>query len=156
VILSKVAPEEHAAALFRLGIIGNQAKTPFTLVAEDLESRHEIADSILERFRRHNDCDATILGPFNASSLFKVRQEHFANPRRYAGGVGEHPSGRGAILIRPGGQRGLKPLQMPHAWATLRLEVFVDFKVSWVEQKNTLRRAAIATRTTDFLNILLQ
>ena len=110
----------------------------------------------MNALRRHDDCDAAILVPFNGSRLFKIRQQHLADPGRYAGGVGERLGGRGAFLARPGGERGLKPLQMPHAWAALRLEVLVDFKVGGVEQENAVCRAAVATRTTDLLNILLQ
>jgi hypothetical protein len=66
--------DEYAAALLGVGIVGNQAKTPFALVAEDLEFRHEIADTGLERLRRHDDCDAAVLGPFDGSRLFKIRQ----------------------------------------------------------------------------------
>src|SRR6185295_1111947 len=58
--------------------------------------------------------------------------------------------------VRPGGERGFKPLQMPYAWAALRLEMLVDFKVGGVEQENALRRAAVPTRATHLLNVLLQ
>jgi hypothetical protein len=33
---------------------------------------------------------------------------------------------------------------MPHAWAALRLEVLVDFKVGGVEQENAVYRPAVA------------
>src|SRR5688572_18311263 len=45
---------------------------------------------------------------------------------------------------------------MPHARATLRLKVLVNLKVGGVEQENALCWAAVATSTTDLLNILLQ
>ena len=156
ILLPEIPPDEYAAALLGVGIVGNQAKTPFALVAEGLEFRHQVADAGLERLRRHDDCDAAVLVPFNGSRLFKIRQQHLADPGRYAGGVGERLGGRGAFLALPGGERGLKPLQMPHAWAALRLKVLVDFKVGGVEQENAVRRAAVATRATDLLNILLQ
>jgi len=131
-----------------LGIVGNQTKTPFALVAEGLELRHQIADAGLEGLRRHDDCDASVLVPFNGSRLFKIRQRHLADPCRYAGGVGERLGGRGAILVCPGGERGFESLQMPHAWAALGLKVLVDFEVRRVEQKNALCGAPVATRTT--------
>ena len=43
VILSKVAPEEYAAALLGLGVIGKQSKPAFALIAKGLELRHHVA-----------------------------------------------------------------------------------------------------------------
>jgi hypothetical protein len=130
-VLTEIPPDEYASALLGVGIVGNQAKTPFALVAEDLEFRHEIADACLERLRRHDNCDAAVLGPLNGSRLFKIRQQHLADPRRrvatatrhsasscstrptskststfrrHARGVGERLGGRGAFLVRPGAQ----------------------------------------------------
>ena len=73
-VLTEIPPDGYASALLGVGIVGNQAKTPFALVAEDLEFRHEIADGDLERLRRHGDCDAVVLIPFNGSRFFKIRQ----------------------------------------------------------------------------------
>jgi hypothetical protein len=74
IILPEKPPNEYAAALLGVSIVGNQAKTPFALVAEGLELRHEIANADLERLRRHGDCDAAILITFNGSRFFKIRQ----------------------------------------------------------------------------------
>src|SRR5439155_3514293 len=115
-----------------------------------------IADAGLERLRRHDDFDATVFVPFNGSRLFKIRQQHLTDPRRNAGRVGEPLGGWGAFFVFPGGEGGFKPLQMPHARASLRLEVLVDFKVGGIKQENALSRAAVASRATDLLNILLQ
>jgi hypothetical protein len=154
-VLTEILPDEDAAALLGVGIVGNQAKTPFALIAEDLEFRHQVAHAGLERLGWHNDCDAAILVPFNGSRLFKIRQQHFTDPRRNAGRVGERLGGWGAFFIFPGGEGGFKPLQMPHARAALRLEVLVDLKVGGVKQENALPRAAVTPRTADLLNILL-
>jgi hypothetical protein len=73
-VLTEIPPDEYASAFLGVGIVGNQAKTPFALVAEGLEFRHEIADAGLERLRRHGDCDVAVLIPFNGSRFFKIRQ----------------------------------------------------------------------------------
>ena len=156
IVLPEIAPDKYAAALLGMGIVGNEAKTSFALVAEGLEFPHEIADAGFEALRRHRNGDSAFLVALNEARLFQIRQQHLADARRHTGGVGECLGGRGAFLALPGCEGGLKPLQMPHAWAALCLKVLVDFKVGGVEQENALRRAAVATRATDLLNILLQ
>src|SRR6185503_18664643 len=120
ILLPEIPPDEDAAALLGVGIVGDQAKTPFTLVAEDLQFRHQDPNAGSKAFWRHHNGDPAFLVPLNDPRLLQIRKQHPTNPRRYAGGVGECLGGRGAFFARPGGERGFKPLQMPHAWATLR------------------------------------
>jgi hypothetical protein len=74
VILSKVAPEENAAALLGLGVIGNQSKPAFALIAKGLELRHHVAHAGFEAIGRHRDIDAAFLVPLNEPRLLKIRQ----------------------------------------------------------------------------------
>src|SRR5262249_18306986 len=154
--LSEVAPDEHASAFPGLSVVGKQPQAPLALVAEGLEPRHEIAHAGPEAFRRHDNCDAAVLVPFNLPRFLKIRQQRLADPGRYACGIGERLGGRGAFLVRPGSKGAFELLQMPNARAALRLEVLVDFKVSGVEQENAMRRATVASSATNLLNILLQ
>jgi hypothetical protein len=70
IILPEIPPDEYAAAFLGVGIVGNQAKTPFALVAEDLEFRHRIADAGLETPADDGAMTASIV-PFNGSRLFR-------------------------------------------------------------------------------------
>jgi len=74
VVLSKVAPDKDAAALFGLGVICKQSKPPFALIAKGLELRHHVAHAGFEAIGRHCDTDAAFLVPLNEPRLLKVRQ----------------------------------------------------------------------------------
>jgi hypothetical protein len=52
-----MAPDEYAATLLGLSIVGDEAKAPLALIAKGLELRHEIADTRLEDVWRHGDGD---------------------------------------------------------------------------------------------------
>jgi hypothetical protein len=80
ILLPEMPPYKHASAFRRVGIVGNQAKTPLALIAEGLEFRNEIADAGLEYLRRYDDCNTPVRTPFNESRLFKIRQQHLAYP----------------------------------------------------------------------------
>jgi hypothetical protein len=85
VLLSEVAPEEHASAFLGLGIIGDGPKAALTLVTKCLELRHEIAGASSEDIKRCHDGDAALLVALDEAGLLKIRQQHLANPCRYAG-----------------------------------------------------------------------
>ena len=72
VVLSKVAPQEHAPAFLRLRVVGKQSKTPLALIAKGLELRDEIAHAVFEALGRHDDVDAALLIPLNEPRLFKI------------------------------------------------------------------------------------
>jgi hypothetical protein len=156
VVLAKVAPEEHAAAFLRLRVVGKQLKTPFALIAKDLELRDEIAHAVFEVLGRYYDVDAALLILPNEARLLKVGHQHLTNPSRYSRRVGKGLSSRGALLARPSRERVLQALQMPNAWTTERLKVFLDFKVGGVEQEDAVGELPIASGAPDLLNILLQ
>ena len=155
-VLSKVAPEEHTAALLRLGVISKQSKPAFALIAKGLELRHQVAHAGFEAVGRHGDPNAVFLVPLNEPGLLEIRQQHLANPFGHAGRVGERLGRRGAFLARPSRERGLEPIQMPNAWTTERLQVLLDFEVGRVEQEDAVGRVPVASGAADFLNILLQ
>jgi len=83
-LLSKVPADEHAPAFLGLGVVGDQANTPLTLITKVLELRHEIADAHSKGLGRDNDGNATVLTPLNEARLLEIRQQHFANPRRHS------------------------------------------------------------------------
>ena len=83
-VLSKVAPEEHAPAFLRLRVVGKQSKTPFALIAKGLELRHQVAHAGFEAVGRHRDIDAAFLVPLDERGLLKIRQQYLANPCGHA------------------------------------------------------------------------
>ena len=155
-VLSKVAPEEHAAALLGLGIIGKQSKSAFALIAKGLELRNQVAHAGFEAVGRHRDIDAAFLVPLNERCFLKIRQQYLANPCGHASRVGERLGRRGAFLSRPSGECGFQAIQMPNAWTTERLKVLLDFKVRRVEQEDTVRRMPVTPGAPDLLHILLK
>jgi hypothetical protein len=60
-VLSKVAPEEHAAAFLGLGVVGKQSKPAFALIAKGLELRHQVAHADFEAVGQHRDFDGMSL-----------------------------------------------------------------------------------------------
>ncbi len=79
-LLSEVPPEEHASAFLGLGVIGDGRKPALTLVTKCLELRHEIAGASSEDLERYHDDDTAVLIALDEASLFKIRQQHLANP----------------------------------------------------------------------------
>ena len=69
VVLAKVAPKEHAAALLGLGVNAKQSKPAFALIAKGLELRDEIARAGSEVLGRHHGVDAAFLIPLNEARL---------------------------------------------------------------------------------------
>jgi len=153
---SKVVPDEHASAFLRLGVVGNQPKTPLALEAKSLELRDKFADTPGEFVRWHSDNDAAVLVALNKAGLFEIRKQYLADPGGYTGGVGKVFGRRGALLGGPGGERGLKALQMPDVWAAEALKPLLDFKIGRVEQEDAVRGLPVATGAADLLNILLK
>jgi hypothetical protein len=156
VVLSKVAPEEHAPTFLRLRVVGKQSKTPLALIAEGLELRDEIAHAVFEGLGRHHDVDAAFLIPLDEAGVLKIGHEHLTNPSRYSRRVGKGLRRRGALLARPGGERVFQALQMPNAWTAERLEVLLDFEVGGVEQEDAVGGVPVASGAPDLLNILLK
>jgi hypothetical protein len=80
-LLSKVPAEEHAPAFLGLGVVGDQAKTPLTLIMKGLELRHEIADPHSKGALRNlqNACtDASeIRAPLSAAALMSPLSQGF-------------------------------------------------------------------------------
>jgi hypothetical protein len=155
-LLSKVPAEEHASAFLGLGVVGKEPEPALTLVSKGLELRHEIPDACRESLRRDDDGDAAVLIPLNEARLLKIGHQHLTDPSRYSRGVGKGLRRRGASLARPSGKRVFQTLQMPNAWTTERLKVFLDFEVRGVEQEDAVGGVPVASGAPDLLNILLQ
>jgi hypothetical protein len=68
-VLSKVAPEEHTAALLPLGVISKQSKPAFALIAKDLELRYQFAHAGFEAVGWNRDPNAVFLVPLNEPGL---------------------------------------------------------------------------------------
>ena len=118
VLLSEVSPQEHASAFLGVSVIGDGPKPALALVTKCLELRHEIAGASSEDLARYHDDDAALLIALDEAGLLKIRQQHLANPRRYAGRVCERGGCRGSLLGRPSSERGLKSLEVPDGRAT--------------------------------------
>jgi hypothetical protein len=118
VLLSEVPPDEHASAFLGLSVVGDGSKPALTLVTKCLELRHEIAGAGSEHLERYHDDDAALLVALDETGLLEIRQQHLADPYRYAGRVRERGGRRGSVLGRPSGKRGLKPRQMPDGRTT--------------------------------------
>jgi hypothetical protein len=155
-VLSKVAPEERAAALLGLRVIGKQSKPTFALIAKGFELRHQVAHAGFEAVGRHRNINAAFQVALNERCLLKIGHQHPTNPCRYSRRVGKGLRRRGALLARPSSERVFQALQMPNAWTTERLKVLLDFKVRRVEQEDAVGRVPIAPGAPDLLNILLQ
>jgi hypothetical protein len=84
-ILAEISPEKDASAFLGLGVIGNGSQPALTLVAECLELRHEVAGAVAKALKRYRDADAALLIALDEAGLFEIRQQHLANPCRYAG-----------------------------------------------------------------------
>jgi hypothetical protein len=156
VLVSKVAPDEHASAFVRLSVVGHQAKTPLALITKGLELRDELTHAGGELVRRHDDGDAAVPVAYNETGLFKIGQQHLADPGGYTGGVGERLRRRCALLGRPGSERVFEPFEMPDARPAEGLKVLVDFKVGRIEQENALGRLPVATGAPNLLHVLLE
>src|SRR5262245_7763668 len=132
VVLSKVAADKHAAAFLRLRVVCKQPETLLILVTSGFQLRHDVADACSEVLGLHNDMDASLL-PLNEAGFLEIGKQHLAYSGGYASGVGER-LGRGrAFFARPGHERGLEPLEVPHARTAEPLKVLVDFKVGRIE-----------------------
>jgi hypothetical protein len=156
VVFSKVAADQHAAAFGGPCVVSYLSQTPLAFVAKDLELGHEIAHPGLEVLWRHDDADAALFIPRSEPGLLKIRQQHLADPGGHASGVGEVVGCRGALLVGPRVEGGLKTHQMADAGTTEALEVFVDFKVGGVEQEDAVGRMAVAPSAPDLLHVLLE
>ena len=156
VVLSKVAPKEHAATLLGPAVIGKQSKPAFALIAKDLELRHQVAHAGFEAVGRHRDIDAVFLVPLGEARLLKIGDQHLTNPWGHASRVGEGLGRRGAFLARPSGECKFQALQVPNAGTAERLKVLLDCEVGGVEQEDAVGGAPIASGAPDLLNVLLQ
>jgi hypothetical protein len=104
--------------------------------------------------RRHDD--APLLIALYETSLLKIRQQHLANPHRYARRVGECGGCRSSMLRRRCGERRLKPRQEPDGRTAQSLKPLLEVEVGRVEQQDAARRPDATGGAPDFLNVLLQ
>jgi hypothetical protein len=131
-LFPEIPPDEHAAALLGLGVIGDGPYPALALVTKRLELCDEIRGAGLEDFRRRHN-DAPLLIALYETGLLKIRQQYLANPQRYAGRVRECGGRRSSVLGRPGGERRLKPRQVPDGRTAQSLKPLLDVEVSRVE-----------------------
>ena len=75
-----------------MGIVGNEAKTPFALVAEGLEFRHEIADAGFEALRRQQN--AAGYGPDSSLSTADRLMQSFLGRAEAALAAGDAASAK--------------------------------------------------------------
>jgi len=131
-VLTKVAADKHAAALLRPCVVRKQPETLLILISSGFQLRYDVTDACFELLSRHHYLDASFLS-LNEACLLEIRKQHLTYSGRYASGVGER-LGRGrAFFARPGHERGLEPLEVPHARTAEPLKVLVDFKVGRIE-----------------------
>jgi hypothetical protein len=69
VLLSEVAPEEHASAFLGSGVIGDGSQPALTLIAKRLELRDEISGTGSEHFEGNCDDDAALRIALNDAGL---------------------------------------------------------------------------------------
>ena len=155
-LLSEVAADEDASAFLGLRVVGDGPKPALTLVTKCLELRHEITDAGAEALERYHEADKALVIALDEAGLLKIGEQYLTDPARHTGRIRKRGGGWGALLARPGGERGLEPVEVADGRTAQGLKPLLDLEVGRVEQQDAVRRPPVASGAPDLLYVLFE